>query len=339
MTGMIRQSNRSQFISEMTTKTSSSAASPYPATTRLQPVPDSHNSPVTPISRFHQRQSTIATVGLSASPTPAATTPAQPSPSKKRFQRLRVRSLSRTRTPKASSESRRKSEDDRREMSVDDGGIPPPATTTTPTTIPNRTADLASPMNRRRNNSAGNLYTIARSGDGDDDGPKDGYIRRSSSIMPQQQQQPGSLSRASRSTLNLFQDAQRHTLRHLSKSWDSLTRVSTSYYAVRVGAPNSSHRRSAALKKLPINPSFFEKNLQLDFVDKKFGPWMFGQTKERRKISFFFLSKIHFFLLNFIFFFQNFFFFFQKFFFFFKNSFFSFKQIQKHKNPKLVFME
>lgn len=93
-----------------------------------------------------------------------------PSPSKKRFQRLRVRSLSRTRAPRT------------KEPLEED-------------------YSLETSMNRR-NNSTGNLSAVE---------PR-------SSLS-------GSLSRASRSTLHLLQNAQRNTFRHLSKSFDSLSRV------------------------------------------------------------------------------------------------------------------
>lgn len=118
-------------------------------------------------------------VGSPSTSQHASNFPPSPSASKfpKKFQRLRVRSLSRTRGP----------------PKVKDA-----------TEI---LAHLASPIPRRRNNSAGNLYAV------DPTAGTDGF---------------GSFSHTPRSTLAFLQDAQRNTLRHLSKSWESLTRVSCS---------------------------------------------------------------------------------------------------------------
>ncbi|XP_055338350.1 FERM domain-containing protein 4A-like isoform X2 [Paramacrobiotus metropolitanus] len=102
-----------------------------------------------------------------------------PTSSKKRFQRLRVRSLSRNRNsakPKDESNS--------------------------------IVTQLANPALRRRNNSAGNIYAV------------DSYL-----TAMDRSGLSGSITRASRSTLELVQDLQRNTLKHLSKSWDSLGRM------------------------------------------------------------------------------------------------------------------
>ncbi|OQV23252.1 FERM domain-containing protein 4A [Hypsibius exemplaris] len=228
---MISLSNRSTLLpSDAGPSTPTAAARQQSSHSVPGTVIDRAPTPTTPISRFHQHEPIVSnsssrnSVSTTTTTIPAAKTDPNPSPSKKRFQRLRVRSLSRTRVPKERRELQPQPLE-RGEANVDHAGImtlPPPSHPTT-SALPQsasaaRAQDLASPSTpRRRNNSTGNLYAVDRQ--------QSASSILSPSPSPCYQQQRGSLSRASRSTLNLFQDAQRNTMRHLSKSWDSLTRM------------------------------------------------------------------------------------------------------------------